>query len=109
MMIVDHDIQRSLDRVEQSLQGARDGFARWTGELKERQVERREERAALRAEKQAAQQAEAPKATPARASAAASPKKSSKVSSQPPLPPRLPLLHPHRRRPPSGRTPAAPA
>jgi len=87
LMIVDHDIQRSLDRVEQSLQGARDRFARWTGELKERQVERREERAALRAEKQATQQAEAPQGASSGASAAASSKKPSQQSSQQPSQP----------------------
>jgi len=83
LMIVDHDIQRSLDRVEQSFQGARDGFARWTGELKERQVERREERAALRAEKQAAQQAETPEPSPSRTAASASAKDKANAPPQP--------------------------
>ncbi len=63
LMIVDHDIQRSIDRLENGFSALRDGFSSWTENIKERQAERRQERAEARKERREDKQSEQKDAT----------------------------------------------
>jgi len=84
LMIVDHDIQRSIDRIGETIDSTRNRFASWTGDLKERQVERREERAAARAEAQAAREANGTDARNSSSSSTASSREQPTSRSTPP-------------------------
>ncbi len=53
LLVIDHDIQRSLDRVEELLKAAHGRFASWRATQKERAVARRETRARHREERMA--------------------------------------------------------
>ena len=48
LLLIDHDIQRSIDRVEAFLANAKDRFVGWRSDSKEARIARREERRAER-------------------------------------------------------------
>ncbi len=100
LLVIDHDIQRSLDRVEELLKAAHGRFASWRATQKERAVARRETRARHREERMA-QRAEslrererrkkqAPAARPARAEPAPA---AAPTPSPPPFEPPGPSLN----------------
>jgi S-DNA-T family DNA segregation ATPase FtsK/SpoIIIE len=54
LLAIDHDIQRSIDRVSEALRAFRAGLSRWGHSIQDRWAERREERARRRAERREA-------------------------------------------------------
>jgi S-DNA-T family DNA segregation ATPase FtsK/SpoIIIE len=54
LLAIDHDIQRSIDRVSETLHAFRSGTIRWWQSIQDRWAERREERARRRAERREA-------------------------------------------------------
>ena len=58
LLVIDHDIQRSLDRVEEGFQRIRAWFKQWRAEWKENAAERRAEQARLREADRAERQKE---------------------------------------------------
>ena len=54
LLAIDHDIQRSIDRVSEALRAFRTGLSRWGQSIQDRWAERREERARRRAERREA-------------------------------------------------------
>ncbi len=72
LLVIDHDIQRSMDRLADGMQAASERFRSWFDEQKIRHHERREERARLRDERQE-QRAEAAQTTAANEATAPAP------------------------------------
>ena len=70
LLVIDHDIQRSLDRVEEATATATEGMRTWWDERKAAADDRRAERAKLRQERQQAREQARREKEQARASAA---------------------------------------
>ena len=86
LLAIDHDIQRSIDRVSEATDAFRTGLSQWWQSIQDRWAERRTERARRRAERREAraqrrQQTEEPMETTSEASQQAAPSEASPPSS----------------------------